>query len=359
MNVLIICNTYSQLLVAIQLKKTMMKDEYVAVVLSNHSNGAARVYDQLKESCFFEDIILVDSKSLDLSKHGIKDSLYCIGEMVIGNSHLFDRLHEKKYDKLLYYNLSVSTMICYAVLYKYNKRILCERIEEGILSYGELEKELIIPNSRGKIAYWLRRMLLKNNFTSQTKCVYCYYPEYYKGALRTIRIPPIDTDDLELKRILAQIFEYEQSEYRQKYIYFSSVYDFEGDEPIGELELIKKISNKVGKENLIIKVHPRDSVERFAGLGCSVDDNSRIPWEIIQINNDFSGHVFITYNSSCVLTMNLCVDKPVSTIFVFDICKTTANKKAKESVDYIKNVLERIGSENTKWIKIIKDIMEI
>ncbi|HEG1241807.1 TPA: hypothetical protein SCN02_002979, partial [Enterococcus faecium] len=44
----------------------------------------------------------------------------------------------------------------------------------------------------------------------------------------------------------------------KKYIFFTSVYDFEGGEPVGEYELVCKIADLVGKDNLIVKTHPRD-----------------------------------------------------------------------------------------------------
>ena len=88
-----------------------------------------------------------------------------------------------------------------------------------------------------------------------TKKVYCLYPDLYFGKLLVEKIPAIKTDS-ELINILKKVFnvDIDKKSYKEKYIYFSSICDFEGGKPIGEFELIKNIAHLVGKDNLLIKI---------------------------------------------------------------------------------------------------------
>ncbi len=119
--------------------------------------------------------------------------------------------------------------------------------------------------------------------------------------------------------------------YPQKYIFFASVYDFEGEEPVGELEFALALANKVGFDNLLVKVHPRDDVNRFKNVGLNVDKNSQMPWEVIQLNYDFSDSVFITVASTSVLTISLIVDKSPKIYFAHRLfcSQNSVFKKAK------------------------------
>ncbi|HGT1350754.1 TPA: hypothetical protein ACMUTV_003105, partial [Enterococcus faecium] len=97
----------------------------------------------------------------------------------------------------------------------------------------------------------------------------------------------------------------------KKYIFFTSVYDFEGGEPVGEYELVCKIADLVGKDNLIVKTHPRDVRTIYKDNGFIEDKNSSIPWEAIQLSGDFNDKIFMTINSGSVISGSTMSAKPV------------------------------------------------
>lgn len=74
-----------------------------------------------------------------------------------------------------------------------------------------------------------------------------------------------------------------------------------------------KVANLVGKDNLLIKIHPRDLRTIYSDNGFNVDKNSLIPWEAIQLSSDFSDKVFLTINSGSVLSGSTMSEKPVKT----------------------------------------------
>lgn len=49
-----------------------------------------------------------------------------------------------------------------------------------------------------------------------------------------------------------------------------------------------QLAEKVGKDNILVKKHPRSTVHIFEEKGIAVDTNSSAPFEAIQLNNDMS-----------------------------------------------------------------------
>ena len=148
--------------------------------------------------------------------------------------------------------------------------------------------------------------------------------------------------------------------YPQKYIYFAGTLDFEGGKPIGEFELVQKIAKQVGKENLLVKVHPRDTRSVYAEEGLLVDKNSSKPWEIIQMLGDFSNKVFLTATSGSVLAGNFLTTNPVPTFYMYKCCDTDKNISALKNVNNIELLLhEKSMQKIFCGIKIATDIKDI
>ena len=139
-----------------------------------------------------------------------------------------------------------------------------------------------------------------------------------------------------IKSILATIFDVKnnnKSSYNEKYIYFSSICDFEGGEAIGELKLIRKIANIVGKDNLLIKIHPRDVRDVYKKEGLKIDKSSSVPWEVIQLLYDFKDKVFLTATSSSVLMSNAITGKHIKSFYLYPACSIKNNYIATKVVN--------------------------
>ena len=137
--------------------------------------------------------------------------------------------------------------------------------------------------------------------------------------------------------------------------FFTGVFDFEGGSPIGEFELVLKIAKLVGKDNLIIKTHPRDSRTIYAENKLKVYKHSYIPWEAIQFNNDFSDKVLLTVNSGSVLGANLILENRAESYFLFNCCKIENNYEASKYIATVRQLLSVATSVLDK-INIIENI---
>ncbi len=144
--------------------------------------------------------------------------------------------------------------------------------------------EILFTQTRtliGKLRKIIGKPVIENSFLN----FYCFYPQIYKGYLKPVEVPMIQLNS-EICVALRKVFELDDKKlsYKYKYIFFTSVYDFEGGKPVGEYELVCKIADIVGKDNLLIKTHPRDTRTLYVDNGFNVDENSSVPWEAIQLS---------------------------------------------------------------------------
>ena len=348
--ILCICNTYYQLLMGIIIKRNLFPNDYMAVIITDHSNNAVTVTKNVQHKHIFEDVFYFEAKDLDTKRPSLIDAVRIVRNMVYGcNMNRVNDNDENTFDLFLYYNYSLTATSIFANLYKKNPNIQAARYEEGILSY----ENNIVFNKKQTVAGIIRHMLGKSNLADVTNEFFCVYPDFYSGNLKTITIPKIDENDRDLAAILKEIFlsNQEIKEYSQKYIFFSSVCDFEGEEPIGEITLISKIAELVGNDNLIVKVHPRDDVSRFINKGFHVDVNSNAPWEAIQMNADFHDKIFLTVFSGGVLSINMLLKNPSQTFFLYPLCDIENNSLAVSSRKSVERLLKYAKGDNSlSWL---------
>ena len=132
-NVMVICNTFSQLLMAIQLKSTIMADDRLTVIATDKSPMNESLLERVRKLGYFNEVSFTMSLHY-CRRNTIKDKLADVVDIVKGRNITGNSFG--RYDLMLYYNLDLTTIALYAELYKYNHKIECARYEEGILSYN-------------------------------------------------------------------------------------------------------------------------------------------------------------------------------------------------------------------------------
>ena len=354
-----ICNTYYQMITAIQLRYTHFSTDDTYIILTDHSKDAREVSRRLQKAECFNEVYYAEVKSLDQDKHGIATAACSILSGVTGRAEWMKEIEELRCDELIYFNLSISTLHLFALLNSNNPCLKCSRMEEGILSYNAMfhDGDGDMP-LRARSIMNIRNILKKKNMVDTVDSFYCFYPELYTGKLNCIKIPTIKRNSKtanELKKIFSS-----QTKYRQKYIFFTSVYDFEGGFPVGEYELVTKVADLVGKDNLLVKMHPRDTRTIYRENGFCVDKDSSIPWEAIQLSSDFSEKVFMTINSGSVLAGSLMAERPVRTHYMFKLCDISNNESCKINARDIESLLNQGKMKSVfRMVKIAEKLDDI
>lgn len=339
--ILIIANTYYQLILAIQMKLTIFKEDYVCLALSNHSANAEGVFERLEKEKFFDECVFVRSKGV-IQSRGVWQKCKEVVQMGFckENDYAFylKDLQSLNFDELICYNLEVDIQGVFAILSEYNENIQYSSYEEGMLSYNSFYYD----SAKFELIRKLRRMLGKPTIFDCYEKFYCVYPELYQGFLRAIAIPPISTGDEKLKKLMAGIFQIQDGvDYsKYKYIYFESVYDTEG-RGIGELEFLLEFADRVGKENILVKKHPRSTVHVFEENGIAVDTNSSAPFEALQLNYDMSGCTFVSAMSGSVLSINSVIESPSPVLMIYPLTQYAKYEDMKKFAMHVQDVIDQ------------------
>lgn len=264
------------------------------------------------------------------------------------------------YDRIFFFNPYIEEFAAFDKALRFSGRknpseII--RFEEGVVSTGflpELEYGLRIAqlDKREKILHILCKLTGRPDLVSNTRKYMCFYPELLgtssimKNVKRKdyphIRIPLL-TSDKDFLEKLNTVFDYDPSadSFPQKYICFATSAEVDGHN-IGETEIIMKISELVGKDNLLVKLHPRDGRDVYERTGLTVSRNSSIPWEVMQLNHDFTKHIFISLSSGSTINITAMKNENIPVFLLFPL--VTGKDKSMDSVIYptIRKVIEHL-----------------
>lgn len=358
--ILFSCNTYMQLLTAIRIRCTMFEDAKADILLSDHSVNAQDVGERLRGTGIFDRIRVVQSKFIIYSQSKLEDVKDVLA-LTFETGGRYERLlwDDCLYDMVLYYN---QNDLCALYAYEKSRRMKSQVkaccFEEGILSYSVMSKPN--PGGRMKAIMWLRRLLRKQNMLEETAEYFCYYPDLFPNG-RVIPVPRLKCDDMAFLSMINTVFAYhpDHETYPQRYIFFASSSDIDGT-PVGETELVLQIAELVGRENLLVKMHPRDDRDVYEKQGITVSRNSAIPWEVIQLNQDFSNHVFLTVSSGSVVNASAMLGDKVPTFFLYPLVKgrnTSIDSYCENTIQPTLDKLKQIGALQS--VKTAYDLQDI
>ena len=175
-----------------------------------------------------------------------------------------------------------------------------------------------------------------------------------------VQMAKISRKNETLKNILNCVFDYSniQDSYEEKFIAFEdggSYFNGEGNDS-EDVQLIKIISEKVGKGNLLVKTHPRCKINRFSPYGIKPNKTTSIPWEVIQMNKNFDGKVFITTASASALSSCLYFGDNTKIIMLYGCMKNKPKMINENFYKYIDKFIKKYGN---KTLLIPKDKEEL
>lgn len=308
---LIVCNTYSQLLIAIQMMLSVHKNQTVDLWLSDHSLNMDRVVKPLKNIRLFHDIRFIMEKEFVYKRNKVL-SIYDAIKYSYGK---IQAMHIPLYDEVIFYSLSLRLYALNDYYDKVGHILTWSRMEEGIFSYDtDFES-----GSRIRLARKLRSFSRRSELADKISNYYCFFPELKenKYGWNLVKIPSIMETKADFIKILSSIFGSKIKTYPQKYMFFASSSDVDG-RPYGESDIVLRIAKIVGKENIIIKTHPRDNRKIYSENGLLTYENSWIPWEIIQLMSSYDDRIFITIDSGAFITISAMINSQVRGMFLLD-----------------------------------------
>lgn len=138
----------------------------------------------------------------------------------------------------------------------------------------------------------------KRAFLKKIDKLYMYEPELYTGGstlVHPVQLPAYGGLSENVHRTVEAVFG-AAVPINEKLIFFEGC--FWGDNHVmDEVGILLDIADYIGKENIIIKRHPRNTVDRFTPLGFKVMGQQTVPWEVMIKDIDLSQKVLVSMAS--------------------------------------------------------------
>lgn len=140
-------------------------------------------------------------------------------------------------------------------------------------------------------------------FHAHVQGIYLYEPELYVGGNEELSILPlrrINALTSDQKKLLVGLFPVVE-QVQEPIIFMEGC--FYGDGFISnEYDLLMKIIDQVGRENVIVKRHPRNPIDRFTSRGIKVMPEQAVPWEIMLLSQNLRGKLLVSVASTACLS---------------------------------------------------------
>lgn len=86
-----------------------------------------------------------------------------------------------------------------------------------------------------------------------------------------------------------------------------------------DLKIVEKVAQALGKENVIIKLHPRSKADRFSPLGYNVMKYSKCAWEVFALNNQSKRITLLAYSSGALMNYLLLSRNNMHSVFLYNV----------------------------------------
>lgn len=316
---LIVVNQLFQIMVASQMRISVLKNEDVDLLLVDGSSGIREIYDKTKNTTLFSHVYIVSAEDY---KNKVSKLLMLLYYLLDKNYKYIDRFDfnpVNKYSKVIINNFThYACELAGYLNVKYGTQLY--RFEEGLGTY--LDDFCFVKKRTYHILQvkdFISSLMGNPKIKEILKGHFLFLPEIiqFKTNYITYKIPQFDFNNLTFCEFINNIFNLpSKNEFDKKYIFFEENIP---DGTIDDFNLVMKIAERVGKENLIIKLHPRRPVDRFSKYGIKVSKSVGIPWEAFLMKYDFSDKVIMTISSSVAFSSRLYFNQPIKTYMLFRV----------------------------------------
>lgn len=343
-SILFSVSTSFQLLVAVQIKDKYFKNDNVDIIITDYTLDYIDIAKRLQKTGLFRNVYTIQVRDLLYEKNYYKKFIQYLYATFLPTYIIKRKIDviNQYYDKLLFFNINLYTQCLYEILQRNNKNIMCERFEEGFNIY--LKNDL-------NVSYVIRfkKMLGKKIITGKINTTYLFHPELLQYNMSSIikEIPLFEKDNTNIIDKLNYVFNYKNEDI----IRDSEVFYFEGkfyseNELFDDIDILDKIAQKIDKSKICIKLHPRSLNNRFKSRKYNVSFNNSIPWELVQMNYDFTGKIFITVSSASILASNLYFSEQIKSIFLFECIENLPKDVDYIFKNYIKDIKEKFNASD-------------
>lgn len=322
---LFVCNSVYQIFVALWIKYYYYSDSKSDIIISDHMTQGEKLAENIRRLGIFEHVY--HAETLDFAKFKVKltrkERIYASLQPNRMLRHFLDL--PDKYTQLYIANVDYFSQLLFDALAHRNTELELIIYEDGMFTYSRLyEKDyqstfIPTPNAIKKFLHVC--VYRKKTIFGNVHKMLVFNPEnmVWKPEFPVVALKKVERENKIFRDICNRVFSYYNSSdvYDKKYIFLEEAFSAEGAE-LNDLEIVEQIAHKVGKENMMVKIHPRNPVNRFAKIGIKTNRDISIPWEVIIMNTDFSDKILITVSSSSILNPRLIFGQYVKAYSIYE-----------------------------------------
>lgn len=322
MKKLIICETPFQIIMALYIKKLYSNaNDEVDIIIGNTFNNYRLISDRIKKTSIFQSIYNADIKIF--FERNKKKKLLSILKVLNLKKMMKEVFGEniKQYDEMYCWNYDPFTISVRSYFSFYQKKIKIFIFEEGYISYFPFD-EVVHKQVATRIIEIRNKLFGISNITRDSiDGLLLFEPDLllYNPKCQVYKMDrKVGLTD-SFKRNIDNIFAASEVslKYNKKYIIFEENHPEYNDEPIFD-----NIINKVGRENVIIKLHPLRKENRFEKKGVMTLGNDGVPWEAIAYFLDFSDKVLISIGSGSISSCRMLFGKKMNAFLIYKFMDT-------------------------------------
>lgn len=318
---LFLCNTVYQIFVSLWIKQTFLKNETTDIIITDHMNNGDYLCEQLKKFSSFDECFYTKTYNFARNKHKLGKRTNALADYM-PSFYLKNFIKIKhKYTNLYISNVDYFSQLLYNSLYHKSKCTL-HLFEDGLSTYTKIF-EKFYTSTRIQSPTKLNHIFKTISIYDHVHNLFLFNPPFLQWAppFPITIIPKITNVSPDFLKQCNNIFEYDDKidTYAEKYIFFEESFACEGT-PINDLELFESIAQNVGKDNIIIKTHPRNPSNRFCNNGFKTNTNTTIPWEIVILNmkND-NEKVFVGVCSGSLFNPKILFEKNIKSYSLYKL----------------------------------------
>lgn len=330
---LIIVGSQYQIILLLRIQRIFKINDITDVIIFQSIPDSERICNELMKLSLFRSVkVVTDIQKSDTLINKVIDNI----KICFGNAEkvsYFERLEiNNGYDEIWYYNYCPWFYILQDFSSRKEKKLRWVRFAEGVFAYAWFKygiKELRINSKFGMLTF-IRKILGKPVIALQTDDVYMSFPDLMekdeRNRISFHKIPQLNAKDELFATTVRNIFQYTKEDVYPQFIVLASAVDVDGTLTDNqEAKKIIEFADVVGKENIIIKKHPRDKRSIFEQAGLRVVRNN-IPIEILALCQDMANRCFVTVISSGSISMQLDTGVEVKTFFLYQLVENKTEK---------------------------------
>lgn len=305
MKILLLCNSLYQLIVACCIRNMFPQAE-AEMILSDHSVGNKHIAEEFqKTGLIFNRVYYLETKFLydkDAHLSGWLRTKEICDESTI--PIMIDLTGN--YDVFFCANAEPFSMRMVNHIKHMNKNATICWFEDGLTAYNF--DKCYFPSNKEYIKKKMLEFFGIYDITTNVEYYYVFYPEKMEWSPRAqlIQIPLVTE---KLREEMSAVFDLPNcpDKYSEKFIFFEDgARDWTNDD---DIKIVEMIANIVGRENIFVRTHPRNPINRFKELGYKTNEDTSIPWEIISGNIDIENKVLLSIYSQCIITPEIVYGK--------------------------------------------------